>query len=254
MLAKIRQWLLPAALMLFLAEILLFPLAVGVTYAGRREAPDHLLTYRTGHLTWDRETPVDATGTARLDLFHRTYQNVQAQDGSRVVAPGTEETCVARLKNETDAPVRYVAVLYCDKPESRLPVSPALAGNNLADTAEYPLPEGVTAAQVVRAVTGTVRGGEIQDFDIQWNWAYSVSPERDDIDTALGNKAAWQQPDTVTAGLYIVVEEDGTQLAPAIPQTGDSGVQGYLVLLVISGAVLLQLLWERKGRQTWQNR
>ena len=204
---KLYPWLLPAALILFLIQAVLFPLVVGFTYAGRSESPGHVLTYTTGALTWDSATGVDPdTGAAELSLFSETDQNVQSDNGEKVVAPGTERTNIVRLKNNVSRTITYVAVMYRVKEEADLPVEPVLLDSAaFTDTDTYPLPDGVTEDQVVRAVTGTVAGGQLQDFDISWSWSYYENDQRDQVDTALGNRAAWQEADRVTAGLYIVV-------------------------------------------------
>ena len=213
---KLYPWLLPAALILFLIQAVLFPLMVGFTYAGRSESPGHVLTYTTGALTWDSATGVDPdTGAAELSLFSETDQNVQSDNGEKVVAPGTERTNVVRLKNNVSRTITYVAVMYRVKEEADLPVEPVLLDSAaFTDTDTYPLPDGVTEDQVVRAVTGTVAGGQLQDFDISWSWSYYENDQRDQVDTALGNRAAWQEADRVTAGLYIVVVEEDEPVDP----------------------------------------
>ena len=110
------------------------------------------------------------------------------------------------------------------------------------------------------------RWNEIQDFDIAWLWEYYESDERDQMDTALGNKAAWATPDEVQAGLYIVAVEDSYPDAenpdaddpdrpdpddpytyPEVPQTGDSSNFAlYLFLMLVGGVLLLLLLLERR--------
>ena len=130
---------------------------------------------------------------------------------------------------------------------------------------------------MVRAVTGTVGANELQDFDITWLWEYYQSDERDQMDTALGNKAAWEIPDEVQAGLYIVVVEnsepndphnpgpenpdlgdpdssdpnnpdtDKPYTYPEVPQTGDSSrFEIPLILMLVSGMLFLLLMLERR--------
>lgn len=251
--SQVSRWLLPVVLILFLLEIILLPYAVGATYAGRSESPNHILTYTTGTLTWDSATGIGADGVALLDFFDASYQNVQAHNGDNLVAPGTEKTCIVRLKNNTGNAIRYTALLYRIKEEDLLPVAPQLTGTGFADTGIYPLPEGVTQDQVVRAVTGTLDAGTLQDFDIQWGWRYYEDAARDQMDTALGNKAAFAQADEVTAGVYIVVENEGggsePYILPQIPQTGDgSNPALYVVLLAASGVLLLLLVLEHRKK------
>lgn len=248
-----RNWLLPAVLILFLLEIILFPYGIGFTYASRSESPQHLLTYTTGTLTWDDKTGIRPDGVAILALFDTEYQNVHTQNGDRLVAPGTEKTCIVRLKNNAGNAIRYTALLYRIKEEDLLPVAPQLTGTGFADTGIYPLPEGVTQDQVVRAVTGTLDAGALQDFDIQWGWRYYEDAARDQMDTALGNKAAFAQADEVIAGVYIVVEDEASgstsYILPRIPQTGDgSNPALYVVLLAASGVLLLLLLLEGRKK------
>ncbi len=203
-----KTGLLPLGLALGLLLAAVFPCTVEATYAGPSDSPDHILTYTTGALTWDSATGIDPNGSARLELFSQSYQNVQSQNEEKVVAPGTENRSVVRLKNDVSHPIQYVAVMYRIQEEPDLPVAPVLAGAGFAETEDYPLPDGITEDQVVRAVTGTVPGGQLQDFELLWSWNYYESDQRDQVDTALGNRAAWFTPDEVTAGLYVVVVED----------------------------------------------
>lgn len=213
-----QSWLLPAALILFLLEVLLLPFAAEAAYAGSSEAPAHTLTYTTGSLTWDSATGVDENGAAYLNLFDSGDPNVLADNGDTVVAPGTSASRVIRLRNDASHTIRFAAVLYSIKEEELLPVVPALADSPTFEDADwYPLPEGVSDGQVVRAVTGTVEPGELQDFSISWAWDYFVSDERDKIDTALGDRAAFKVADDVTAGIYIVIEENLIPLDPGDP-------------------------------------
>lgn len=214
----IRKWLLPTALILFLLEIILFPLAISMTYAGRSDSPDHILTYALGTLTWDSATDIDQNGVAELSLFSASYQNVLSDNGDKVVAPGTEGRNIVRLKNDSGNRIQYVAVFYRIKEEPALPVEPEMEGEGFADTTSYPLPDGVARNQVVRAVTGLLFPEEIQDFDISWQWNYYDSSQRDQVDTALGDKAAFDTADEVTAGLYIVVVEEPDGPPPYFPE------------------------------------
>lgn len=63
------DWLLPVFLILFILEVIAFPFAVGLTYAGRSEDPNHTLTYRTNELTWSDVQGIDENGVAELSIF-----------------------------------------------------------------------------------------------------------------------------------------------------------------------------------------
>ena len=214
---------LEAVLALLLAQLLLLPAALGMTYASGGTRPEHVLTYTTGRLTWDSATATDPQGAARLALFRRDYDNVASADRQRVVAPGTSGETVVRLKNDTNRTVYYTAVLYEKKTNAALPVTSALTGEAFADTTSYVLPDGVDEGQVVRAVSGTVGGNQRQDFSILWSWLFEVSAEQDAADTALGDAAT----DREELGFYLTVTDQGGSGGGVItpvenPKTGDS--------------------------------
>lgn len=214
---------LEAVLALLLAQLLLLPAALGMTYASGGTRPEHVLTYTTGHLTWDSATATDPQGAARLALFRRDYDNVASADRQRVVAPGTSGETVMSLKNDTNRTVYYTAVLYEKKTDLRIPVTAALEGEGFADTERYSLPEGVEQAQVVRAISGSVDGRQRQDFSVLWQWLFDEGPRQDAVDTALGDAAT----DMEELGFYLTVTDQGGSGGGVItpvenPKTGDS--------------------------------
>lgn len=242
---KMNRWLLPVIVILFVLEVMTLPLVVGVTYSAKNTTPDHVLTYTKGKLTWDSATDIDKNGVAEMDLFDAVYNNVEAGNGDNLVAPGCEGTNTIQLKNNVSGSVKYTAVLYWIRSTDLLPVEVSLADSTgFTDTTTYKLPDGVEKDQVIRAVTGTVKGGEIQDFDISWLWEFETSAEQDEIDTFLGDK---HNADEVTVGLYIVVEDNNSYITPDIPKTGDESHIGmYVGLMVISLVMLILLLWDRR--------
>ena len=238
---KTSRWLLPLVVILLVLQVLTLPLVLGFTYAGRSEAPDHILTYSENKLTWDSATNIGDNGVAQLHLFDAQYPGVKSEDDALVVAPGTEGFHIVRLKNDVAGSVTYTAVLYRIAENEALPVQPALEGTGFSDTDTYPLPTGVAEEDVIRAVSGSVNGGNIVDFDIRWLWDYETDEAQDAIDTFLGNA---EEADRVTVGLYIVVE-DGNDYV--IPQTGDdSPIAAYAVLMGLSLVVLFALLADRR--------
>lgn len=229
---------LEVVLTLLLIQLILLPAALGVTYASSGTRPEHILTYTTGRLTWDSATETDR---ARLELFRRGYDNVNAADGQRVIAPGTAGETVVRLKNNTGRTVRYTAVLYEKKTNAALPVTSALTGEAFTDTTSYVLPDGVDKGQVVRAVSGTVGGNQRQDFSILWSWLFEVSAAQDAADTALGNAAT----DVEELGFYLTVVDQGgsggTVIDPVTPtpKTGDEFSPGWYVLAPGAAALIV---------------
>ena len=245
-LQKYSRWLRLCLVVLLALVLMTIPWMLGVTYSGRSESPDHILTYTEGKLTWDSAAGIDETGAARLNLFDASYPGVASADGVNVVAPGTEGVHIVRLKNDVSGTIRYQVVLYRMHTHDALPVQASLNGENMVDIAQFPVPEGVAQADVIRAAEGTVAGGQIQDFDINWLWSYYDDDQQDAIDTMLGNSAV-EAADELTVGLYIVVEDGNNYVVPDIPQTGDQTAVGlYLVLMGVSLIVVLLLLLGRK--------
>ncbi|MBO4562712.1 MAG: hypothetical protein J5772_03785 [Clostridia bacterium] len=244
-----NRWLLPTVLILFILEVITLPLILMLTYAGRAESPDHLLTFADEKLTWDANTPVQDNGIAELSFFSRYYQNVQSENEDNVFAPGTELETLIRLKNDSGDKITYIALAYMKKESDILPIEADMEAPGSSPTDEYPLPEGVTRDQVLRAVTGTVDSKAIQDFNIDWFWTFErgdeVEPgiyEYDSLDTYLGNKAAWEEADDAVLGFYIVIEgEDGPiPPGPQPPVTGGNPMLTWgLVLIGISAVVLV---------------
>lgn len=270
--AQYKNWLLPAVLILFILQAVTFPFALGKSWAGRSETPDHLLTCNMrGRLVWDSETEVDDNGVAQLNLFASKYGDPvtvdSGEDGSKLVAPGTGKQTMIRLYNRFVKPIFFKVVLYQyqenipedinmrDKLQTRL--LDAIDGRGFADDTKPVLPEGVTEDQVIRAVTGKISAQKYQDFDISWLWDFEAEG-KDGEDTLLGSLAAEGKDPNVTLGVYIVAQMDisgggggsGDVIKPESPNTGDSGIGVYLGLTAVCGGMLMLLLWEkRKARK-----
>lgn len=241
----------PAILILFILQVMLLPVMIGLTYAVPAERPEHILTYRTGSLVWDKAASVRPDGSAELSFFETLYKNVNADNAERVLAPGTEKDSVIRLKNDTNKEITYTAVLYSLSTSQNLDIGASLSGNGFSDTSRYALPESIKKETVVRAVGGSLAAKKLQDFDINWFWNFedgASTDGRDGIDTYLGNKAANEKADEATLGFYLVVYDD-SEIFPS-PQTGDNTmIGGYVVLMLISGGLCLFLALTRKRRE-----
>ncbi len=248
-LQKVTRYIPTVGTILLVLCLFVSPWALGSTYAGKAEVPDHILTYTKGDLSWDSGTGIDPlTGVAQMDLFDARYNDtVMAITGEKVVAPGTEGFNMIRVANQEQGEVSFAAVCYCISSSDTLPVKTNLDGKALHDTDSYVLPQGVTDKDVIRAVTGNIRGGEVQDFDISWLWDYEESDAQDEVDTTLGNKDTL---DYLTVGFYIVVKDDNEYLTPVIPETGiPSEIIAYLILTIISVILLLLVIRSQKGEK-----
>lgn len=241
---KNSVWLMPAMLILFVLQAIVFPFAMGITYAGRPDGVSHVITYTPGVLMWDESTNIATNGSAELSLFETIYNNVESED--KVVAPGTDLTSIIRLKNDGPKPVKYTAMLYEIKSVPYLPVTSEMNGTGFEDTNDYTLPKSAEGANVVRAVKGNIGAGEIVDFDIDWFWNFYDSDEQDVIDTFLGDKAANDEADDIVLGYYIIIEDDNEYIKPELPGTGREAGRGiYGALMGISAIVLVILVADR---------
>lgn len=251
---KPKIWLLPAVIVLFVLEILTLPLVISLTYAGKSESPEHVITYRTGKLTWDENTKTRADGSGELTLFDAVYQNVKSDNGENVLAPGTEGDNIIRLKNECGNRIEYTVTLYTIRSVSELPVIAGMDGDG-SETDRHVLPSGVGRESAVKSLHGTLEADRIADFNIDWRWAYERGNEQDIIDTALGDKAADDHADNIIMGAYIVVEDQGSNISPNAPKTGDDMLMySYLTFMGISFVFLVLLLIPVKKRKADKNK
>ena len=203
---KINSWLLPIMTILFILEVFTFPFVINVTYSGRSENPDHILTYTTNKLKWDSNTNINPNGSAELSLFDMIYgEEVRSHNTDKVIAPGTDNTNIIRLRNASENKIQYTAVLYKKTTDEKVPVEVEMIDSNFTDTKTYYLPEELKDVEIVRAVKGTLIKNNIQDFDINWEWKFHVSNKQDLVDTMLGNRI---NLDEVYVGFYLVVTED----------------------------------------------
>lgn len=247
-LTKWNRWLLPVVLILFILQVIMLPWAMGFTWADRSDSPAHILTYTKNKLSWDSATGIRADGTAELSLFSPEYgSTVISAGGDDVVAPGTSNDIYVRLKNNVSGSIKYTAVLYELKSDERIPVKAGMKADGSTVTADYTLPDGVSASDVITAVTGRVAGKSLQDLDIDWLWEFYENDAQDVVDTALGNM---EELPEVTVGLYIVVEDGNSYVTPDSPQTGDNSHIGlYIGLMVVSFILLILLLLDRRREE-----
>ena len=227
--------------LLLVAVVMTLPYAIGRTWSLPGADSDRTLTYTPGCLTWDSDADLDENGVLRLSMFRPDYQSVHAQNGERLVAPGTEKTTSVRLLNSARGKVAYTAVLY-RLDDQTVPVTAELSGG--AAVAQYTLPQGVSQEQVVNAVGGTIDGGSLELLDVDWLWQFYESTAADGLDTGLGNA-----PDQVEYGLYIGVSDDNTYYTPVSPNTGDHSYWAlWLLLAGLSLTAVVLLCCRARGR------
>ena len=94
-------------------------------------------------------------GSAALSFFESLYQNVNAENIEKVLAPGTEKDSIVRLKNNSKNSVRYTAVLYSLSTTLDLDIGASLSGDGFSDTSDFTLPDKINKDTVIRAVAGS---------------------------------------------------------------------------------------------------
>lgn len=151
---KMREWLFPAILILFILQAMLLPVMIGITYAVPAERPEHILTYTPGRLVWEKDNIVRPDGSAELSFFETLYKNVNADKAQKVLAPGTGKDSVIRLKNDSNKEVSYTAILYSITTSPNLNISVSLSGEGFTDVTGYTLPAKIKQENVIRTVSG----------------------------------------------------------------------------------------------------
>lgn len=232
---KVKRWILPVLLMMLVLTVMLLPFSLSFAYAGRSEEANHILTYDDHALLWNQDTVVDVSGSAKLNIFEKQYPNVKSENDEKIIAPGTQNTNIIRLKNNEDYDIDYTAVFYYISEEETLPLYPEVISDNSVSLSDYALPEHVEKNHVIKAVQGTVSGHQIQDFDISWSWQYLEDKKQDLLDTDLGNKAAFDTADQAEIGVYFVVEADDMTISAKPVETGDDRrFLPYIILMTAS--------------------
>jgi len=199
-LEKSLKWTGPAVAILLVLVMATLAVCVTMAYAGRSEKPDNVLTYEKGVLVWDSAVRIDPEmGEYELPLFDGMREG---RDGEKIIAPGDGDSRILRLSNKAGGEVGYVAALYL-KTEKDIPIEGDFTNSDRPkEDVSFALPEPIKDSRILDLASGNLGKGQIQDFDIQWLWAFESG--RDAEDTLLGTDGG-----TAKLGVYItVVRED----------------------------------------------
>ena len=215
---------------LFVAVLITFPYTFNLTWALPSTDSDRTLTYSTGKLTWDTDAQIDENGVIKLGMFKSEYEDVKSNDGENIVAPGTENSTSIRLLNPSANEISYTAYLYrIDK--TGVPIDASLTCG--VEAKDYAVPSNIDANSLVSVRSGSVGKSSVSVIDVDWVWGYSKNTDGDVSDTALGIKST---TDEVEYGLYVVVTDNGSVIAP---NTGDnSDMMLWCTILVVSVCVV----------------
>ena len=164
-----------------------------------------------------------------VELFKVSYENgeavvtVQSADGSKVIAPGTENSYTFKLKNTGEVAMDYtLEVDAVFAPEGiEIPIAARLCrydrkwvvGNR----------DGYASVAKLNAAkdNATLGAGRYTYYTLDWSWPYEG--DTDEMDTMLGSLAKEQEL-TFTISIHTIARasDDPEAGGGILPQTGDS--------------------------------
>ena len=215
----------------------------------------------------DREIPLGTTVTAapnfevvdseqvwttqtQVEIFKISYENgqqeitVNSADGDKLIAPGTENSYIFKLKNTGNVALDYtVTVDAWITPEGTpIPVTGRLSrcdGKWIAgDRETY---DDVPALDEAED-SATIGAGKYTYYTLDWLWPYESGD--DELDTLLGNTALEEDLtftiviSTTASGNYAPTEDVGR----IPPKTGDELNLALWTALGVGAAILLVIL------------
>lgn len=184
-----------------------------------------------------------------VELFRATYENgeqlvtVEGSNGEKVIAPGTTNTYVFKLKNTGNVALDYdVEVEAFFTPEEvEIPVEARIKRYD----GEYMLggEEHFDGVELMNGATdrATLGKGCYTYYTLEWQWPY----EGDDaLDTALGNLASEQEV-LFTLKIKTTATESADPNADGIgilaPNTGDNGAN-VLMWGILAGTAFIIII------------
>ena len=193
---------------------------------------------------WDTNT--------QIDLFNVSYENaeqiitVKSEDGTKVIAPGTENTYTFKLKNTGNVALDYTVEIeaYFEPADISIPITGRICrydGSWVAGGKD----SFATVAELNQAVdSATLGAGKFTYYTLDWIWPFEG--ENDELDTLLGNLAA-QQDITFTIVIKTTATEssdpnDDSGITP--PKTGDnSNLTLWIGLMIFSFVMIIFLIF-----------
>ena len=127
---------------------------------------------------------------AIIDLFSDSYNNVKADSsGTKIVAPGTSGQYNFRVEGNSEVAYRVgaeVLVTYSDDWNGYEPLKFSVDNENWTNLEDFR--QNLSAALESEVLQPNTPYAGAQT--IYWQWPYSVSSEKDLLDTAIGTAAA----------------------------------------------------------------
>lgn len=231
------------------------------SYSGKsakEEGKKSAFTVKDGKQVWSTKTAVD--------IFRAEYKSadgevtVQSEEGSKVIAPGTEGNYTFQLRNSSAYKAEYKVWIEAKLSDETMnePIQSRMSGKGkwlLGGSESWKKALDLNGV----SQSGTLAAGKTADYTIYWHWPYEQG--MDETDTHLGDQAVNRNLTyTITIHTLATSDEggkggknDGSGLIHAI-QTGDtSHILLWMLILVGSLAFLAGLLLGRKRRKDQEN-
>lgn len=212
------------------------------------------------NVVWETDT--------EIEIFKMSYENqngeitVKSESGDAIIAPGTENSTVFKLKNTGTVPLDYYVnlnlTISSSNEELKIPIEIRLSRYDgkwvVGGSDEYVNVYEVTDGSDV----GVLGAGKYIYYTLDWRWPFEGEGDvmiADLYDTALGNLQVEEE-------LVFIVELEsyategipGSDGGIIIPETGDTNdVRLWIYIGIGSVALLLILiLWVKKSEKKSQ--
>lgn len=213
---------------------------------------------RPGFEVYDDNT-VWSTNTD-IEIFRISYENgeqkitVNSSDGDKLIAPGTENSYVFKLKNTGNVPLKYsVQVNAKIEPAGiTIPVTARLSRHDGKWITGNGTNAYVNAPNLDLAEDeATIGAGKFAYYTLDWQWPFETG--NDERDTLLGNMAV-DEDLTFTIEIITHAEFDGVgeDIGILPPQTGDNSRLALWLTIAMSSLVIIVVLIiiDRRAKRT----
>lgn len=213
---------------------------------------------RPGFEVYDDNT-VWSTNTD-IEIFRISYENgeqkitVNSSDGDKLIAPGTENSYVFKLKNTGNVPLKYsVQVNAKIEPAGiTIPVTARLSRHDGKWITGNGTNAYVNAPNLDLAEDeATIGVGKFTYYTLDWQWPFETG--NDERDTLLGNMAV-DEDLTFTIEIITHAEFDGVgeDIGILPPQTGDNSRLALWLTIAMSSLVIIVVLIiiDRRAKRT----
>lgn len=191
------------------------------------------------------------TTNTQVEIFKISYENgesvitVQSDDGSKIIAPGTENSYTFKLKNTGNAALDYAVDVdaYCSPAEISIPITGRISRYDGTWIVGGQDSYAEISALDMASDSDTLGAGRYTCYTLDWVWPFEGGD--DELDTLLGNMAAEQDVTFTIVIKTTAAESENPDGGGGIitPDTGDSAdFTLWIVLAICSLAVIIFLV------------